>query len=100
MFTRDDSILLRNEKTQFYWSIFKLTSFLTNRMASFCFETINTEPSRANVVLEEVPMLKYIQRITVDVKKSLTGSGVVGKFFWRGQSQYFINVQVMITFAI
>ena len=39
-FARDGSVLFRNEMKPFYWSIFWLTSFLTNRMASFRFGTI------------------------------------------------------------
>ena len=40
MFTRHGSVLFRNETKPFHWSIFELTSFQANRMASFRFGTI------------------------------------------------------------
>ena len=37
---RDGSVLFRNKMKPIYWSILGLMLFLTNRMASFCFETV------------------------------------------------------------
>ena len=45
-FARDGSVLFRNGMKPFYWLVFGLTSFLTNRMALFRFGTIQNRHVR------------------------------------------------------